>query len=119
MRKQILVVDDDPLYVDLVRDILAVQDIEVVSALNGTAAFDLLKTFTPLMIVSDFEMPGMNGMEFHARLQLDEATRSIPFIFMRGSAERTIMQYCRARNVRVFSKTNLVSDLIRLASELK
>lgn len=119
MRKQILVVDDDPLYVDLARDVLAVQDIDVVSALDGTAALDLLKTFAPLMIVSDFEMPGMNGMEFHSRLQHDEATRNIRFVFMTGSVDKTITQYCRTHNIQVFSKNNLVSDLIRLTSDLK
>jgi CheY-like chemotaxis protein len=119
MRKQILFVDDDPLFIDLANDVLAVQDIEVVAALDGTVALDLLKNFTPQMIVSDFEMPGMNGVELHSRLQQNEMTRNIRFVFMTGSSDRTFSQYARSHNIRVFSKNNLVSDLVRLSSELE
>lgn len=118
MRKRILFIDDDPLFIDLAKDVLAVQDIEVVAALDGTEALDLLKTFTPQMIVSDFEMPGMTGVELHSRLQENEATRNIRFVFMTGSSDKTISEYARTHNIRVFSKNNLVNDLVRLSSEL-
>lgn len=119
MRKQILFVDDDPLFIDLARDVLTIQEIEVLAAIDGTEALDLLKTFIPQMIVSDFEMPGMNGVELHSRLQENEATRNIRFVFMTGSSDKTFSEYARTHNIRVFSKSNLVKDLVRLSAELQ
>lgn len=68
MRKQILVVDDDPRYLELVKDVLEIKEIDVVSAPNGGAAITILKTFHPSLIISDFDMPGVSGLELHTIL---------------------------------------------------
>jgi phosphoserine phosphatase RsbU/P len=119
VRKTILVVDDNPLFVDLVRDIFAVEEIEVISDSQATAALSTLKIVHPSLIISDFDMPGMNGMEFHSHLLLDHSTKDIPFVFMTGSADHALMQYANRYHVRLLSKNNLVKDLIELLNDLK
>ena len=119
MRKQILVVDDDPLYIDLVRDIFAMREIDVLSSPDATAALSLLKNLTPSLIVSDFDMPEMNGLEFHSRLQESESTKHIPFVFLTGSADISLSQYANQHRVRVFSKNNIVNELLRLSNDLQ
>lgn len=119
MRKTILVVDDDPLYLDLVRDVLAVQQIDVLSAPSVAEALLLLKTSSPSLIVSDFEMPDMDGLAFHAQLQLYQKTKDVPFVFMTGSSDSRLLKYVREHNMCIFSKNNLVNELIRMSNELK
>jgi len=119
MRKTILVVDDDLLYLDLVRDVMAVQEIEILSALSAPAGLAILKTSSPSLIVSDFEMPDIDGIEFHSELQRYQKTRGIPFVFMTGSSDSRLLAYAKEHNIRMFSKNNLVNELIRLSNELK
>ena len=119
MRKTTLVVDDDPLYLDLVRDVLAVQEIEALSALSVAEALTLLKTASPTFIVSDFEMPDMDGLAFHEHLQQHQKTKDIPFVFMTGSSDTRLLEYVRQHNISMFSKNNLVKELIRLSNDLK
>jgi len=119
IRKQVLIVDDDPLFIDLAKDIFAVEDIAVISASHATGALSTLKAVHPSLIVSDFDMPGMKGMEFHAHLLLDQSTKDIPFVFMTGSADQALMQYANRFHIRLFSKNNLVKDLIGLMNDLK
>jgi CheY-like chemotaxis protein len=114
MRKIVLVVDDDPLFIDLVRDVLAVHDIDILSAPQGIAALALLKTVFPSLIVSDFEMPQMNGIVFHSQLQQDNKTKEIPFVFMTGSSDIALTEYTKRHNIQLFTKNNLVTELLRL-----
>ena len=119
MQKQVLVVDDDPLYLDLVRDVFDAQGIEVITATSCSAALSLLRTRTPSLIVSDFDMPVMNGMEFHSQLLKDPKTKDIPFVFMTGSALEILSQYTKKHGLRLFNKNNLVNELLLLSNELK
>ena len=114
-----MVVDDDPLFIDLVRDIFVVEEIEAISASHANAVLSTLKAVHPSLIVSDFDMPGMNGMEFHSHLLLDQSTKDIPFVFMTGSADQALMQYANRCHIQLFSKNNLVKDLIGLLNDLK
>ena len=119
MRKQLLVVDDDPLFIDFVKEVLAVEEIDVISAPNGRAALSILKTAQPSFIVSDLEMPEMNGIELHSRLSGDLETKDIPFFFMTGSSDQAMMQYAKEHGIGLFFKSNLVSELLKLINSLK
>lgn len=119
MRKKLLVVDDDPLFIDFVKEILAVEEIDVISAPNGRVALSLIKAAQPAFIVSDLDMPEMNGMELHAHLAKDQETKRIPFFFMTGSSDQSLIQYAKDHGVSLFYKSNLVSEWIKLLERLK
>ncbi|MEO6005176.1 MAG: response regulator [Opitutus sp.] len=78
----ILVVDDQPINVQLLKRKLEREGIEVAAAYNGAEALDLVKKVKPDLILLDVMMPDMDGIEVCQRLQADEATRSIPIIFV-------------------------------------
>ena len=119
MRKQLLVIDDDPLFIDFVKEVLAVEDIDVVSSPNGKAALPLLEHDLPSFVVCDFEMPEMNGLQFHTRFSGDPRTRDIPFFFMTGSPDRVLLDYAKEHGIRVFYKSSLVQELQRLLAYLR
>jgi DNA-binding NtrC family response regulator len=68
---RILVVDDDPDWLELITEILMEEGHAVVSASSGARALALLPTFDPAVVLTDMQMPGMNGRELltaiHAR----------------------------------------------------
>jgi signal transduction histidine kinase/ActR/RegA family two-component response regulator len=58
---RILVVDDDPTAVDLNREILSQVGAEVRGCTSGAEALQLLQQWRPAVLVSDIEMPGLDG----------------------------------------------------------
>jgi two-component system, sensor histidine kinase and response regulator len=78
----ILVVDDQPINVQLLKRKLEREGLRVVAAYNGLEALDIVKKDKPDLILLDVMMPDMDGIEVCQRLQASENTRAIPVIFI-------------------------------------
>jgi len=78
----ILVVDDQPINVQLLKRKLEREGIRINAAYTGLEALDLVKTDKPDLILLDVMMPDMDGIEVCQRLQANEETRGIPVIFI-------------------------------------
>ena len=78
----ILVVDDQPINVQLLRSKLEREGIRVTAAYNGMEALRSVADEKPDLILLDVMMPDMDGIEVCQRLQASEETRSIPVIFI-------------------------------------
>jgi len=79
---KILVVDDQPINVQLLKRKLERDKLEVVTANNGLEALEQVKAHKPDLILLDLMMPDMDGMEVAQRLAASSETRSIPIIFV-------------------------------------
>ena len=79
---RILVVDDTPLNVKLLVDMLAALGHEVTSAANGQEALDQVALHTPHLVLLDVMMPGMNGFEVCERLRANPATALLPVVLV-------------------------------------
>ncbi len=64
----VLVVDDDDMIRRLVRDVLEVDEVDVVEARNGEIALDQIEHTRPALVVLDIMMPGLDGVEVCRRL---------------------------------------------------
>ena len=80
--KRVLVVDDEIHIVHVVAIKLRNNGYEVISADNGAEAYDLALKDKPDIIVTDFQMPIMSGMELIEKLRQNEATKNIPVIML-------------------------------------
>ena len=78
----LLVVDDDPINVELLCDLLETLDYRAVGALGGEAALAAAREHRPDLVLLDVMMPGMNGYEVSRRLKADPATSGIPVVFV-------------------------------------
>src|SRR5262245_44193164 len=78
----ILIVDDEPLNVDLLEQELADAGYCTLSATSGHQALKLAATTAPDLILLDVMMEGMDGYEVCEQLKAGEATRAIPVIFL-------------------------------------
>lgn len=60
---RVLVVDDEPDFIELLREFLTVKGYEVIAASNGEEALRKVKEDRPHLILLDVRMPKMNGLE--------------------------------------------------------
>lgn len=79
---KILVVDDQPINVQLLKRKLEREGIQVFTAYSGLEALESVLQNKPDLILLDVMMPEMDGIEVCQRLQSTEDTRSIPIIFI-------------------------------------
>ena len=82
MDKKVLVVDDEIHIVHVVAIKLRNSGYEVISAENGAEALKLVFEEKPDIIVTDFQMPVMTGLEFVKKLRQSESTKDIPVIML-------------------------------------
>ena len=87
IRHTILLVDDDPVSLDLGKNILE-ERYRLYMMTSGKKMFDLLKKITPDLILLDIEMPVMNGYEVIKQLKDDPNTADIPVIFLTAYHDR-------------------------------
>ena len=85
---KILVVDDQPINVQLLKRKLEREGMQVAAAYSGQEALDLVEQDKPDLILLDVMMPDMDGIEVCQRLQADEETRSIPIIFVTARSSK-------------------------------
>ncbi|GCE21954.1 response regulator [Dictyobacter kobayashii] len=78
----ILIVDDDPILGGLLVDIFQDESYQVSHVLSGERAQDVLQTETPMLVLLDYHLPGMNGLELAHWMRKREASRHTPIILM-------------------------------------
>ena len=88
----VLVADDDPDILDLVRYRLERSGYEVAVARDGLDAVQLAGELSPSLAVLDVMMPSLNGFEVTRRLREDPATREIPVILLTARAQEADVQ---------------------------
>ena len=82
MKKIILIVDDSALLRQISSEALTEAGYKVVQAANGQEGLQQLDFITPALIVSDLNMPVMNGLEFIRTLRQRPALKQLPVIMV-------------------------------------
>jgi class 3 adenylate cyclase len=80
--QRILVVDDTPLNVKLLADLLQVEGYTVETADSGQAGLEKVASFLPDLLLLDVVMPGMSGYEVCQALRKDPATEALPVVLV-------------------------------------
>ncbi len=85
--KTILLADDEANLRLLVRTTLSDPQLRILEAVDGTTALQLARAEHPDVVVLDWMMPGLSGIEVAAELQKDPLTRGIPVIMLTARAQ--------------------------------
>jgi two-component system cell cycle response regulator DivK len=81
----ILIVEDNPKNLKLVRDTLQVKGYETIGVGTGEEGVQLARERHPALVLMDIQLPGMSGIAALAQLRADPATRPIPVIAVTAS----------------------------------
>ena len=85
---RILVVDDNPDTMMLMRELLEIRGYDVVAVPDASQAEAEIRRQLPDLILSDVVMPGKSGYEFCRELKENPSTRLIPFVLITGLSDR-------------------------------
>jgi two-component system, cell cycle response regulator DivK len=83
---RILVVEDNPKNLKLVRDVLRFCGYEVIEATSGEDGVRLAADASPDLILMDLQLPGIDGAEALRRIRASERTRDVPVVAVTASA---------------------------------
>ena len=89
----ILIVDDNPLNMKLIRVLLTAEGYQVRTAVDAKEALDVLHDCHPQLILMDIQLPGIDGLELTRQLKADPSTADITILgltayAMKGDEER-------------------------------
>ena len=86
-QKTLLLIDDDPNLILLVKDYLEFRGYYVITAENGREALDILTNHNPDMIICDVMMPEMDGYAFVESVRENPNTEWIPVLFLSAKGQ--------------------------------
>jgi DNA-binding NarL/FixJ family response regulator len=107
MRTRFLIVDDSELVRKSLRTVLqANPDWEICGeAADGESAVELFKELHPNVVILDFQMPGINGIETASRMS--QIAPAVPIVLFTQHASPDLERHAREAGIRsVVSKTN-------------
>lgn len=112
MEKQyLLIVDDDPMILELTESYFKREGIEVCCAANGEEAIHLLRERDFRMMITDLNMPGMKGFELAGIVR--EVFPAIYICMMSGDISSETLKRARIAGIeKVFEKPLLLSELL-------
>jgi CheY-like chemotaxis protein len=114
----LLVVDDDALQRQIVEQIFAAENYQLVFANNGIEALSILRKLHPDLILMDVMMPEMDGLDATRRLKAMTQFAAVPVIMITGQSEgKVVVDSLKAGAsdfvVKPFNKATLIDKVAR------
>jgi CheY-like chemotaxis protein len=115
--RRIMVVDDDEGMRHVLSTALSGMGYEVLAASNGTEALNLFLKSSFGLVLTDFEMPGMDGLNLASRIK--ERFPDIPVVLITGHAKEDVMERMKGNCVDdVIFKPFRLEDILKTAEKL-
>ena len=121
MAKIILIVEDEPKSLTLLRDLLQVSGYKTIEATNGKQAIELARSKKPALIRMDIMLPEMDGLEVTRILKAEATTRHIPILAltsyaMKGDEARFLQAGCDGYLAKPFDIKELLKQVAKYLS---
>jgi CheY-like chemotaxis protein len=118
-RPLVLVVDDQKSLRSLIRMNLELEDIDVVEAVDGRHALEMVEQCLPDLVTLDLVMPRMDGLAAAAALRADPLTQTLPLVMVTTSTAPSHLTRARALGVDAYlTKPFDPDELVRLVQGL-
>jgi DNA-binding response OmpR family regulator len=85
----VLVIDDDPVILELLRVNFEIEGLNVICAADGEEGFRRAKAERPDIVISDIMMPRRDGLQLLTDLKGDPTTQHLPVILLSAKAQKT------------------------------
>lgn len=122
MKKRILLVEDDPGTIDVMRQELEFLGYEVTVAENGVEAVEMAISQLPDLIVMDIRMPKMDGLQAASLIRSNPKTKDIPILAatvnaLPGDREKCLASGCDGYIAKPFTHKELGAAVEKLLKE--
>jgi CheY-like chemotaxis protein len=115
----ILVADDTPDILQMVKDIIEMMGHQVIPAADGVQMIEKAKSYQPKLIIADVMMPGAYGSAAYKALQEDDYTKKIPVVFLTAiTPDQANKIIPKVDNVKVLHKPVDMPTLMAAVNEL-
>ena len=104
MSKVICIVDDQPALLQMLRFALSFQGVTVVAAVDGVDAFEKISTQHIDMLITDWQMPVMDGLELVRRIRSIEAYADLPTVVISCRDDLEARKEARSLGVKTWLK---------------
>jgi two-component system, cell cycle response regulator DivK len=116
MNKRILVIEDHEDNRQILRDLLASADLDMIEAWDGETGLAVAAAQRPDLILMDIQLPGLDGYEVTRRLKADPALAHIPIIAvtsyaLSGDDEKARVAGCNAYVTKPYSPRALLAKI--------
>jgi two-component system alkaline phosphatase synthesis response regulator PhoP len=116
---KVLVVDDEPDIVEILRYNLQKLNFSVLTASNGKDAIDIAKIEIPDLIILDVRMPGLSGIETCRKIRTFDSLKNIPVLFLTADTdEYTSMSAIEAGGNHFITKPIHPTILLNMIKEI-
>ena len=119
-KKKILIVEDDPLLQEMLRDIFQMESYDIRIAENGLVGFDAYGEFQPDLVVTDVVMPKMSGLELVRNIRGVDPSVKVIYVSgffgvnrLKSELQRDVLKY----GYRTLSKPFRVSTILALVRD--
>ena len=116
-RERILVVDDSDTIRQVVQQALGAQGFGVIQAKDGDEGIKKAIDILPDLIITDYEMPRLDGLQLFQYLKAEERTRSIPVMMMAGRQSKRDEANMTKMGVRAYLAKPFTSDKLIIIVE--
>lgn len=114
----VLIVDDDREIGEMLKTIISEQtNYNVVWIAESQLVLEAARHLQPSLILLDYIMPSMDGLQLYDNLQMIETMRGVPVIFISGGTTLPFEQL-RERSIHVLKKPFEINDLLDLLAQL-
>jgi two-component system alkaline phosphatase synthesis response regulator PhoP len=118
-RAKILIADDEAHIIHVVQLKLQNGGFDVVTAMDGREALELVRRERPQLLISDLQMPVLSGLELAAALYQDPQTRYLPIILLTAKGFEVDAEATARTNVRmIMTKPFSPRELLARVNEL-
>jgi CheY-like chemotaxis protein len=113
----ILVIDDDSGILEMVSELLEIEGHRVLAAASGKDGLAMVRTVRPDLILVDYHMPVMNGLEVVKRLKSDAETQGIPLVALTSGTGHDANALSRAGCIGFIPKPFEPAGFLRVVAE--
>ena len=118
-KASILFIDDEKDMLDSFSVGLTDRGYEIVTASTGAEALDLLKSYTPDLIIADLRMQPMNGFDLFQEVKKSEKHMRVPFFFLTAVDDVLAQKYGQKLGVDLYITKPVDLDSLEMAIKNK
>ena len=108
----VLIVDDIPVNIILLKTMLARTNVKILTAVNGQEALDIVRQLRPQVVLLDIQMPILNGLEVLKEIKADPNLKDIAVIMVSAYTSAEDIEQAMNLGASGFIKKPVIMDIL-------